>query len=426
VLYSLNELNRPGPGLHLGEVTGRLSWQALLVAAVHATPGIARASAARQLGMSSGLATETTARLVASGLLAERPAPPAGRRGRPTTSLHPHPHGPLVAAAAITHETWRVAAVQLGGTALASTVRPHGRDQHEVLAAVADDLGRLYRRFGPRIQAVAVAVPGTVIGSTLMHAPNLGWHDVDLSVLWPCYEAGQGERWFAAGNDATLAAIAEARRGAAAGAGAALHLYMDAGVGGAMLNAGQAVLGAHGMAGEFGHMPFGDPGQRCACGAIGCWNTSLNGHAVARALGDPPPRDEVGYLRGVLAAGRAGQPGALGVLAELASWLGRGTAGLVNALDPHVVTVGGLGRELLEIAGEAAGQAYLGGLMAFRAPAPPLIPARLGDEAPLVGAAEEAFSRALSDEGLGHWTASRVQAVRPYAMSRDSGEGRWT
>ena len=151
-----------------------------------------------------------------------------------------------------------------------------------------------------------MAVPGTVVGSTLVHAPNLGWHDVDLSVLWPHYESGPG--WFAAGNDATFAAVAEARRGAAAGAGAALHLYLDAGVGGAMLNAGRAVLGAHGTAGEFGRMPFGDPGLRCACGAMGCWNTSLNGYAVARLLGDPPPTDEVGYLRGVLAAGRAASP----------------------------------------------------------------------------------------------------------------------
>jgi len=136
---------------------------------------------------------------------------------------------------------------------------------------------------------------------------------------------------------------------------------VDAGVGGAMLNAGQAVLGAHGMAGEFGHMPFGEPGLRCACGAMGCWNTSLNGYAVARLLGDPPPPDEVGYLRGVLAAGRAGQPGALGALGQVARSLGRGTA--------------------------------------------PLVPARLGDEAPLIGAAEEAFSLALSDEGLKSWTS---------------------
>ena len=380
-----------------------MSWRALLLETVHGAPGIARADAARQLGMSSGLATETTARLVSSGLLAERPLPPGGQRGRPTTSLHPHPRGPVVAAAAITHETWRVAAVQLGGTMLAAAVRPHRRDQREVLPAVSAELEVLHRRFGSRIQAVAVAVPGTVIGSTLVHAPNLGWHDVDLSVLWPHYGSGRG--WFVAGNDATLAAVAEAQRGAAAGAGAALHLYVDAGVGGAMLNAGRAVLGAHGMAGEFGHMPFGDPGLRCACGAMGCWNTSLNGYAVARLLGDPPPRDEVGYLRGVLAAGRAGQPGAMSALGEVARSLGRGTAGLVNALDPHVVTVGGLGRDLLELAGEPAGQAYRAGLMAFRAPAPPLVPARLGDEAPLIGAAEEAFSLALSDEGLKSWAS---------------------
>jgi predicted NBD/HSP70 family sugar kinase len=385
-----------------------MSWQALLLAAVHDTPGVARAAAARQLGMSSGLATETTARLVSAGLLAERPLPPAGHRGRPTTSLHPHPRGPVVAAAAIMHEIWRVAAVQLGGTTLAATVRPHRRDQREVLLAVGAELGALHRRFGPRIQAVAVAVPGTVVGSTLVHAPNLGWHDVDLSVLWPRYEGGYR---FIAGNDATFAAVAEARRGAAAGAGAALHLYLDAGVGGAMLNAGRTVLGAHGTAGEFGHMPFGDPGLRCACGAMGCWNTSLNGYAVARLLGDPPPSDEVGYLRGVLAAGRAGQPGALAALGQVARSLGRGTAGLVNALDPHVVTIGGLGRDLLEVAGEAAGQAYLAGLMSFRTPAPPVIAARLGDEAPLVGAAEEAFSLALSEEGLKNW------------ITRDPGEG---
>ena len=95
----------------------------------------------------------------------------------------------------------------------------------------------------------------------------------------------------------------------------------------------------------------------------------------------------------------------MSALGEVARSLGRGTAGLVNALDPHVVTVGGLGRDLLDLAGEPAGQAYRAGLMAFRAPAPPLVPARLGDEAPLIGAAEEAFSLALSDEGLKSWTS---------------------
>jgi predicted NBD/HSP70 family sugar kinase len=384
-----------------------MSSLAVLLAAVHDRPGIARTAVARQLGMPSGFAAETTARLVSLSLLAERPAPPTGSRGRPTTSLHPHPRGPLVAVAAIAHETWRVAAVQLGGTAIASTQQAHHRDQHEVLTAVAAELGSVHRRFGQRIQAMAIAVPGTVAGRRLVHAPNLGWHEVDLSVLWPRSGGpGESEHSFITGNDATFSAIAESRRGAATGAGTMLHLYMDAGVGGAIVEGGRAVLGAGGMAGEFGHMPFGDPTLRCRCGAYGCWNTSLDGPALARARRDPPPDDEVSYVLGVLAAGRDGQPEALGALAGLGRSLGRGAAGLVNAFDPHVVTVGGLGRDLLAVAGEHVARAYLAGLMAFRvSPPPPLIPAHLAEEAPLVGAAEEAFSRMLTDEGLKRWTA---------------------
>jgi predicted NBD/HSP70 family sugar kinase len=384
-----------------------MSSQAVLLAAVHDRPGIARTLAARQLGMPSGFAAETTARLVASNLVAERPAPPTGSRGRPTTSLHPHPQGPLAAVAAIAHETWQVAAVQLGGTAIATAERTHRRDERDVLATVAAALGSLHHRFGARIQAVAIAVPGTVTGRRLVHAPNLGWHEVDLSVVWPRYGPGENENSFIAGNDATFAAIAESRRGAAIGAGTMLHLYMDAGVGGAIIEGGRPVLGAGGMAGEFGHMPFGDPTLRCRCGADGCWNTSLDGYALARALRDPPPDDEVSYVRGVLAAARDGQPEALGALGDLARSLGRGAAGLVNALDPHVVTVGGLGRDLLEVAGEHTARAYLAGLMAFRvSPPPPLIPALLARDAPLVGAAEQAFSRLLTDEGLRRWSAT--------------------
>ena len=391
-----------------------MSGQAVLLGAVHDRPGITRTSVARQLGIPSGFAAEMTARLVASNLLAERPAPPTGSRGRPTTSLHPHPRGPLVAVAAIAHETWRVAAVQLGGTAVAATEHQHRRDEREVLAAVAAELGSVHRRFRKRIQAVAIAVPGTVVGSRLVYAPNLGWHDVDLSVLWPRYGPSENEHSFIAGNDATFAATAESRRGAAIGAGTMLHLYMDAGVGGAIIEGGRAVLGARGMAGEFGHMPFGDPALRCQCGAYGCWNTCLDGHALARARRDPPPDDEVSYVRSVLAAGRDGQAEAVRALGDIARSLGRGAAGLVNALDPHVVTVGGLGRELLEVSGDHVARAYLAGLMAFRvSPPPPLIPARLADEAPLVGAAEEAFSRMLTDEGLRRWSAEYPGPRRP-------------
>jgi predicted NBD/HSP70 family sugar kinase len=383
----------------------RMSVRAALVQVVHNRPGVTRAAAARELGIPSGLAAETVGRLVESRLICEQSAPPTGTRGRPTTSLHPHPGGPLVAVAAIAHETWHVAVAQVGGTTVAAASRPHQRQQETVLAQIAAELDAMSRRYGERIQAAAIAVPGTVSGSRLVHAPNLGWHDVDLSALWPRY--GQGGS-FRAGNDATFAAVAESRRGAGAGAGAMVYLHLDAGIGGAIVEGGRVVLGATGAAGEFGHMPFGDPGLPCRCGARGCWNTSVDGVALARALGQPVPPDEVSYVRRVLAAARAAEPGPVAAIAAAARSLGRGAAGLVNALDPHVVAVGGLGREFLDVAGEDARAAYRDGLMAFRtAPAPPLVPAGLGPDAPLLGAAQEAFARVLTDEGLQSWASRR-------------------
>ncbi len=386
-----------------GEMRGglRTSAQTAITRAVHDHPGVTRAEVAAQIGIPSGFAAETVARLVASRLVSERAALATGRRGRPTTSLHAHPDGPLVAVAAITHDTWQVAAVELGGTKVAATQRPHHRNQARVLDAVTAELSQVSRRFGTRVRAAAVAVPGTVAGSELVHAPGLAWHGIDLSALWPHYAPG-GE--FVAGNDASLAGVAESRHGAGAGAGAMVYLHLDAGLGGTLVEAGRAVQGATGTAGEFGHMPFGEPSRRCRCGARGCWNTSVDGRALAGLLHQRVPADDVSYFRRVLASAQAGQPGALSAIRTVASSIGRGIAGLVNGLDPHLVVVGGLGPDLLHIAADEVTAAYRDGLMAYRAtPPPPVLPARLGTDGPLLGAADEAFARLLTDEGLQAW-----------------------
>jgi predicted NBD/HSP70 family sugar kinase len=370
--------------------------------AVHSRPGIERATVVRELGLTSGFAAETMARLGGLKLLEERPAPLSGGRGRPTTTLHPHPGGPLVVAAAIAHEEWEVATVEIGGTVTSSVRRPHGRHAGEVLAAVGAELRLVRRRHGARIRAVAVAVPGTVSGSRLALAPNLGWHDVDLSTLWP--DDRSGRAWLP-GNDATFAAVAEARRGRSAGAPSTLHLYMDAGIGGAVIEDGRTLSGANGMAGEFGHLPFGPPSVRCRCGAWGCWNTAVDGAALAAALGAPAPVDEVSFSRSVIAAARQGRGPELAAVEAVGRCVGRGAAGLVNAFDPAIVTLGGVGRDLLAVAGGGVQAAYLSGLMQFRpTPPPPLVEARLGAEAPLVGAAEDAFAAVLTDAGLRAWS----------------------
>ncbi|MFI5952733.1 ROK family protein [Cryptosporangium sp. NPDC051539] len=359
-----------------------------LLSLVHARPGLTRAEAARLLGVGTGAVTELVGRLTAAGLLSEGPAAPSGARGRPTTTLLPHPAGPLVAAASITHETWQVDAVELGGGVVGSLGGAHrGGDPAAVLGAVATAIRQL-----PRIRGVGVAVTGPVSRDHRVDSPALGWHDVDLTPL------GTGADVFVAGNDAMLAAAAESGRGAAAEASIALHVRVAAGLGGGIVAGGRIVTGALGAAGEFGHMPFGDPSLRCPCGASGCWGNGVDGNALARLLGRPAPPDPIAYARRVIASGA---PAERHAVRTAAAALGRGIAGLVNGLDPDLVTVGGLGVELLGAAPDAVEAAYRDGLMTFRRrSAPPVVAAALGDDGPIVGAAGEAWA-ALIDAQTG-------------------------
>ncbi|MFI5895380.1 ROK family protein [Actinoplanes sp. NPDC051513] len=360
-----------------------------LLRVAHTRPGVTRADAARLVGVGTGAATEIVARLAQQSLLAEAPAAPSGNRGRPTTVLVPHPAGPLVLAVAITHEAWRVDVVELGGKGLTSATGRHaGATWVAVTAAVTAAVEALQHAYVGRLRAMGVSLPGTVSPALRLTASNLGWDDVDLTPLWP------GDV-LAAGNDATLAATAESHRGAAADATVALHLRIEGGLGGAVVDHGRALLGARGAGGEFGHMPFGDPAVACPCGATGCWGTAVDGTALARLLGKPAPPDPVSYARRVIASP---DPASRAAVRTVAAALGRGMAGLVNGLDADLVTLGGIGVDLLAAAPAEIDAAYRAGLMrVHRAAPPPVVPAALGDDGPIAGAAEEAWTRLLPE-----------------------------
>ncbi|MGX5657382.1 hypothetical protein ACWKWC_21595, partial [Geodermatophilus nigrescens] len=189
-----------------------------MLAAVHARPGLTRAEASRVLGIGTGGAAEVVGRLVGERLLAEGPVVPAVGRGRPTRRLTAHPEGPLVLAAVVTHESWRVDAVELGGASVAGLSGRHsGEPAGAVLAELRRSVGELRARFGDRVLGLGLAGPGIVLDERWLDATVLGWTDVDLWSVWP--DAGV----LVADNDATLAALAESRRGAAVGARLALH-----------------------------------------------------------------------------------------------------------------------------------------------------------------------------------------------------------
>lgn len=366
-----------------------------LLKLVRAQPGITRAEAARALRVGSGTATEISARLRALDLIAERPAPPSGR-GRPTSTLHAHPDGPLAAVVDLRYADWHVAVADLeGGLADTATGRHASKRPERVFADIRDAVGALAERHGGRVQAVSISATGTVRRNSIVQSSVLGWREVEVEPLLPGVPQ-------VIGNNATLAGLAEAR--SSHPDKSILFITIEVGIGGVFVDAGRAVTGATGAGGEFGHVPFGDPAVPCPCGAHGCWDVAVDGRAAARLLGEPEPDDPRAYL-----IERLADPEAFAAVAECASVLGRGVAGLVNALDPEAVCFGGLAPELRRAAPESFEEAYASGLMGFhREDPPPLLPSALGPDAPLLGAAEAAFDMILTEQGIAAWIEDRA------------------
>jgi predicted NBD/HSP70 family sugar kinase len=353
---------------------------------------------ALELGLASGAASDLVGRLRAARLIAERPAA-AQRPGRPTTRLHAHPDGPVVLAVDLRHGDWRLAACGVDGEVelLASELHRE-RDADAVLARLRRVINRAADWLDGRALAVGVAVPGLTAGTRVLDASMLGWREVELDLI----AAGLP---LIAGNDATMAAIAEAR--ARPAARVLLHLVLEVGIGGALVLGGRPVQGARGLGGEFGHLPFGDSDQACACGARGCWGVAFDPRRLAARLGEPEPRDPRGWLRRIIESSEP-TAGERRLREELAGDLGRGAAGLVNALDPDTVTWGGLAGPLWAAAPDAFHGEFEAGLMGVhRRPAPDVAAGRGGEDAVLVGLGLVTFDHILNAQQLARW-ASRA------------------
>lgn len=384
-----------------------------LLEEVRREPGLTRAEAARRLGLGSGSATEIAARLRAHDLLVEQPAPISGR-GRPTTTLHAHPRGPLVAAVDIRYEDWRCAVAHLDGTLEHVITRRHtDREAEAVLPKIAGALRKVRQRYEHRLRAVSVAMAGTVRRGRLMQAAAMGWGPVDLARILP-----DPQLPLLVGNDATLAGVAEARTGAGRGSDTVLHLTVEVGIGGVLVAGGVPIAGSGGAGGEYGHLPLGDRGLRCPCGAHGCWDMEVDGRALARHLGAAPPADPRRFARDVLADAPR-DPRARAAAQRVAAALASGIAGLVNAHAPDAVTLGGLAGPIRAAAGPEFEAAYLRGLMDFRRAEPtPLRTAALGEDGVLIGAAASALDLVLCETGLTAWADDAAAAAGAATAAR--------
>ncbi|HEY4614533.1 MAG TPA: ROK family protein, partial [Citricoccus sp.] len=186
-------------------------------------------------------------------------------------------------------------------------------------------------------------------------------------------------------NDADAAAWAEARLAAApAGADRPDRMVLVAigtGIGGALVQDGAVDLGAHGMAGEYGHMTVDPSRGPCPCGNSGCWELLVSAAALARRAGDESARQ-------VLDRALSGDRRSLEAVRQTGRWLGRGLATLAAVLDPSRFVIGGglsvAGDLLLEPARAELLRHLPGGR---HRPVPGVAAAALGNDAGWSGAA---------------------------------------
>ena len=385
---------------HRSETVRRANLSAI-VRELHASGPLSRSDLVTRTGLTRSAIRGLIGELVAGRLAFEGPAALDGTPGRPSPLVRADPNGAVVLALEIAVDSLAAATVGLGGEVF-DHVRidlPRGRssvaDIAAALAGLAADLrGRVPSE--ESIVGVGVAVVGVVRRSDGMVsvAPNLGWRDEPLGDVLA--DALRMDVPVAFANEADLAVLAEHRRGAARDIDDVVLIWGSIGVGGGLIVDGRQLIGAAGYGGEVGHIPVNPDGLPCRCGSIGCWETEVGTMALLRRAGRSPEGGREAFET-LLAEAEAGDPTALDAFAETARWLGIGLAGIINVLNPSLVLLGGrltasypFVRSTLEA--ELDRRVLRASRRLVR-----VVPTSLGDDAPLLGAAELAFGPLLAD-----------------------------
>jgi predicted NBD/HSP70 family sugar kinase len=367
----------------------------LILGLLHREGPLSRARLTKRTGLNRSTISALVAELGELQLAYETEPPAIGRVGRPSPLVHPNEK---VAALAINPDVDAVTVglVGLGGRVhrrirYEAATQPSVMETVNISRAIVEGMQADLEAMD-RITGVGVAVPGLVRSSDgqILVAPHLHWTDEPLAAS---LEQALG-RPVRAGNDAALASLAESTYGAATGFSDVVYLNGSAsGIGGGVISGGRPLRGSAGFAGELGHTVVRTNGERCHCGRSGCLDAEVRlerllvplGLARAdqdeleRAIAERPSREleeEVERQIDLLA-------GAL--------------TNFVNIFNPEIIVLGGFLGSIFALDPErlisAVAKDTIGGLGAEVK----IKRAVLGSELLLVGAAELAFSRLISD-----------------------------
>lgn len=332
-----------------------------------------RATLAQETGLTKATVSLLVADLLDRDLVEELDTPKDGRVGRPATDVAAA--GRRVGGLGLEIDVDRVAAsiVDLSGEVRAQRV--HTGDSRKVRStSVVDRLRKVAREVlaeadtaGIHCVGGTLALPGLVdpASGTLFVAPNLHWFDVDVASAMKRLELPPALP-MTVENEANLAALAELRLGAGQGLSSFVYVSGGIGIGAGIVLDGRLARGAHGFAGELGHVVVDPSGRLCACGTRGCLET------IAGAGSDASPD-------------------------QVAEALATALRSVVHVIDPEAILLGGTFSELGDgFAVTVRDRLHEITLGARWSPCD-VRPAALGADATLIGAATMALDGVLAD-----------------------------
>ncbi|WP_399169025.1 ROK family protein [Streptomyces sp. TLI_171] len=345
------------PDSELGPRRGPASQQdmrrqnlALVMHTVAAAHPLSRADVAGRTGLTRTAVSSLVDELIGGGLLLEGELERSGRVGRPGRALVLNDSGPAGLGLEIGVGHLSACVLDLRGEVRVELHRPAPNSSRPAeqtlaeLAALATEAEQQAVVLGLRVVGRVLAVPGSVPlddpGRHVEHAPNLGWHQVDVHSGWP----GPGVAP-AVENEANLGALAELWQGV--GKGTFVHVSAGEGIGGALVLDGRLFRGVQGFAGELGHLTVRPDGRLCSCGARGCLEpyaglaAVLHASGLAEELDGPASGQDIDAIGELARRAEAGHPTTTRALHHAGTALGTALAAAVNLIDPATLVLGG-------------------------------------------------------------------------------------
>lgn len=368
-----------------------------LLTRVHLKGPTSRAALTKDLGLNRSTIGDLTASLVDLGLVVEAGSVSPRGNGRPSHLVRPREDVTAIGVnLGVDRNT--VASIGLGGELLSRRERPHQRGEHDMLSVV-ESLAQmiedaLREETASRCVGIGVAVPGAVAlrDGVVTFAPNLGWVDEPFSAALSS-RLGMS---VVCDNDANLGARAEHLRGVAVGRDNIAYLSGSVGLGGGFILGGQPLTGARGFAGEIGHLSVAADGEPCRCGNTGCWETKISENRLLTQAGRLPGGGPEA-VQEVIGSAAGGEERASQALDEIGSWIAVGLPAVINIFNPEMIVFG----DSLALIWQARAAQIDARLRELPMVSPidqlQIVASRFGQDAPLVGAAELAFTGLLAD-----------------------------